>query len=391
VFAGHGEEFREFVTAIGIPDDSWFKQDVLLAQIRAACELPDEKFVDRLHEMIKFMSQPSSVGASERVSRFGTGSLLHRYSQLKNCVEDEDLRDSALALIGNPWLNPHSWSLYVMRPDGTPSTEAHEMVTSWLKQRLIRDFFEVLAADGATDKRRLNYWLHHERAIEDLWLFLGDDAARSFRPNFKEIKKRAAGRTMFLTNAGTPANNAFGMKINGQWIIEFGQTGNACYVYSVNNFPAVLHSPGMIRGDAGGLKVRKAAVERLLHVDSREENWEHRFSNVLGSYGLRHDDPSQTQHSRNESKSNSPPGASANGSQSRTYHWGKSSEKAQSLDMARLEGLRIHARFKIQDNRRVGGALWVLGVDDSYPTLKVQLRAMGFQYKPNRGWWYQGP
>ena len=71
------------------------------------------------------------------------------------------------------------------------------MVEGWLKRRLIKDFFELLARDGAADLRRLNYWLKWEPEISDMWFLLGEDARRNKTEAFLSVRKRMAGRDRF--------------------------------------------------------------------------------------------------------------------------------------------------------------------------------------------------
>jgi len=405
IASGDEERFREFVSFLSVPGNSWLIQDVLLGHVRAVCNLDDQMFLKRLEPMLSLFSAASSARPSEQVSRRGIGMLLHRYAQIANPIEHDELRDLALSLIGNPWLRSQFWAHDVLRPDGSPSHEAQAMVTSWLKQRLIRDFFEVLASDRAAEPRRLSYWLRHEKAIEDLWLFLGDDVWFSVRDGFKEIRKRADGRVMHLINAQTAANNAFGMKINGLWIIEFGQTGNACFVYREKEFPGKLESGGAIRGDSGGLKVPRVAADRLLHFDRGSNRWEREFDRALGKYGLQRE-PSRVSSPARKSVYGSAGSVSERGtggearsattpppvpSEYRRETLGASPTpaKARFIDLEELGVLKEVFEFEIRDNRQIGGALWV-DADDSSAGLRTKLSQMGFVYKQGRGWWFKG-
>ena len=59
------------------------------------------------------------------------------------------------------------------------------MVNSWLKVRLIKDFFDLLSEDRSADSRRLNYWLGFlEPAIQDMWFVLGADAMGDKREDY---------------------------------------------------------------------------------------------------------------------------------------------------------------------------------------------------------------
>ena len=53
------------------------------------------------------------------------------------------------------------------------------MVSSWLKLRLIEDFFGLLSEDGINDQRRINFWKRYVDRISDMHFALGD--CRLFR------------------------------------------------------------------------------------------------------------------------------------------------------------------------------------------------------------------
>jgi hypothetical protein len=165
--------------------------------------------------------------------------LVSRYSRSAATPEDSALRDAAVSVIGNPWLRKSNWDAYVVLENGEPDIQAREMVFSWLKGRLIQDFFELLSDGGTGDVRRLIYWLRFAPYIDDMWFALGSAAQARHDNDFKEFKSRATGRLLDLEGT-TSDNNAFVMRIGEFLAVEFGVTGNAFYLLRWEDLPREL-------------------------------------------------------------------------------------------------------------------------------------------------------
>lgn len=174
--------------------------------------------------------------------------------------------------IGNPWLKRTAWDAAVNHEP------ARLMVNSWLKQRLIKDFFGLLAADGAADLRRLEYWLKWEPQISDMWFVLGSDAQVNRTPEFLDLRKRMSGRDRKLVDTNH-LNNAFVMRIGQLLVIEFGVTGNACYVFAASDFRTSLNKNDLLLYE---LK-QKANAKRLSHMAHWESKFDYELKKLLQS------------------------------------------------------------------------------------------------------------
>ncbi len=152
------------------------------------------------------------------------------------------------------------------------------VVNSWLKQRLIKDFFGLLAADGAADFRRLEYWLKWEPQISDMWFVLGSDAQGNRTPEFLDLRKRMSGRDRKLVDSNH-LNNAFVMRIGQLLVIEFGVTGNACYVFATSDFQTSLDNAVL---NLHQLK-QKAYAKRLSHTAQWEFKFDYELKKLLQS------------------------------------------------------------------------------------------------------------
>jgi hypothetical protein len=152
------------------------------------------------------------------------------------------------------------------------------MVEGWLKRRLIKDFFELLAHDDAADVRRLNYWLKWEPRITDMWFVLGTDARKNRTKKFSDVVARMSGRDRSLTSCPDHRNNAFVMRIGSLLVIEFGTTGNACYIYAASNFATSLDRQGL---SIYALKQKQHSA-RLSHNGQWELKFDEEIRALLG-------------------------------------------------------------------------------------------------------------
>jgi hypothetical protein len=263
---GHVDELKELCAGLGIASNSWFWDEALMAYVRTVCAGEDQSFHQGLSGVLKLVNGRSELKLAQALAVQATGMTVARYSRCAEKPEHPDLRDTSLHRIGNPWLNRTAWDAQVKYEP------ARKMVEGWLKRRLIKDFFELLAHDGAADFRRLNYWLKWEPQITDMWFVLGTDARNNHSTPFMEVRQRMSGQDRTLKD-NNQQNNAFVMRIGQLLVIEFGVTGNACYVFAAADFRTNLEKATFTINE---LKQRGLAT-RLSHIS----NWESRFDYEL--------------------------------------------------------------------------------------------------------------
>jgi hypothetical protein len=336
-------------------------------------------------------------------------------------------------LIGNPWLKRTAWDAVVN------NEPARLMVNSWLKQRLIKDFFGLLAADGAADPRRLDYWLKWEPRISDMWFVLGREAQENRTPAFLELRKRMAGRDRQLID-NNHLNNAFVMRIGPLLIIEFGLTGNACYIFAASDFRANLEQSTFKLVE---LKQRYGVAARLSHSGW---NWEGNFSveighllantslergELTGTHEINRGSPQKNPFIRDTSVnpsrwaatghanktdvsptvrsnaladsnwpspvappvsansiSTSSPYKSANQPGANSGPQSIKRSKISELEVQQLKRLIAKHGLECEDNRPKGGALWVLTAEkDLKPIIASVFSLYGFRFAEGKGYW----
>lgn len=259
-------ELKRVCADLGIPSNSWVWDEALMAYVKLVCQADDAGFKQRMGAVLNLINGKTALKLPPALATRAIAMVVTRYAKCTEHPEHPVLRDSCVEWIGNPWLKRTAWDALVNHEP------ARLMVNSWLKQRLIKDFFQLLAADGAADLRRLNYWLKWEPQISDMWFVLGTDAQSNKSAEFLELRKRMAGRDRLLQD-NNHLNNAFVMRIGPLLVIEFGVTGNACYVFAASDFRTSLNKRILHLTE---LKQRSGAA-RLSHMS----HWESRFDYEL--------------------------------------------------------------------------------------------------------------
>ncbi|MDD0838755.1 EH signature domain-containing protein [Curvibacter sp. HBC61] len=269
-------ELRRVCAGLGISNNSWVWEEALMAYVKRVCQSSDAGFKKHTQSILDLVNGKTSLKLPTTLSIRATAQVVARYARCADHPEQPVLRDTCVEWIGNPWLKRTAW-------DATVNYEpARLMVNSWLKQRLIKDFFGLLAADGAADLRRLDYWLTWEPQISDMWFVLGSDAQTNRTPEFLELRKRMSGRDRVLVD-NNHLNNAFVMRIGQLLVIEFGVTGNACYVFAASDFRTSLDRAVL---NLHQLK-QKADAKRLSHMASWEPKFDYELKHLLQSVPMR--------------------------------------------------------------------------------------------------------
>lgn len=410
-------ELKSVCAGLGIPGNSWVWDEALLAYVRLVCESDESYFKRRLISILTLINGQASLRLPPALSVKSTAMLVKRYARCADKPEHAGLRDTCLEWIGNPWLKKTAWDAHVN------NEPARQMINSWLKQRLIRDFFELLAADGAADLRRLNYWLKWEEKISDMWFVLGTEARFNRTASFRELRKRMEGRYRYLIDNNVQ-NNAFVMRIGPLLVIEFGVTGNACYVFTAADFKADLDRMEL---DVNHDLKQKVNATRLTHQASWEPKFDYELKRLLqaapASRGELRSHHAGTARSapapqtlakptapvRPQSPSASPyagltqrpawPFAAHSSSQANRPTNSVSSDtpsapRTQSkspLDSIQFEQLKVlFAKHKVEweDNRAKGGALWVLIPNkNQLPAVRDVLNLHAFRFVEGKGYW----
>ena len=380
---GNTQELEEVCTGLGIESSSWVWNEAFMAYVLSVCELDDQQFQINLDGVINLIKGNGQIQIPEKISIQAITKCIIRYVQCNSTPEHAVLRDLCVRRIGNPMLDKTKWDAFV---DNEP---ARLMVASWLKQQLIRDFFELLAQDGAADIRRLNYWLRWEQHISEMWFFLGDMAYKDRRNTFISLRERMGGAIRKLIEPNRPENNAFVMKVGDYLVIEFSTKNNAMFLYEGDVASALMK---IETRTTTSLKNLKGFKDKYRHIGY----WESAFDSVLRLAIRNSSKPRSTQASTKSTIS-----GKTNTSQSSTTSV-SSSEKTSNLDipvyvrtpanltlnMDHLLLMAARADIQVDDNRSYGGKLWViLPIRETNREFAKYLEDIGFKYIAGQGYW----
>ncbi len=261
---GDEKELAAVRSALSVPESSWLVRESLLSAVEHGCGKGDGPFRAVLPSLVALLRRHELIQAR------GLAAVLNRYSQLKSPDFHSELHDFSINTWGNPLLQINQPRWHIAGEDAT------RMVTYWLKGRLIEDFFELLSVDGGTDRSRVEFWKRYRESITDMYFALGKDARTRRSEDFVRLR-RTMGTSMLRLEGPSSSNNAFMMVMNGFVVTEFGQKGNAGFVFNRDNMPFELRGTVVESG-----KSNWPYVERLLHTQySNGRTWQDVFEQVL--------------------------------------------------------------------------------------------------------------
>lgn len=278
---GNTEEFDAVTNGLGILDQSWLVQEAAYATIRAACDWSHHDFLNKVRFLLQLLKDHPLIQSR------GLALILIRYTDVPGTPEDPTLLQFALSIWKNPLSHRNlvNWSL--------AGDKATRMVVQWLKSTLIADFFEYLSADGATNNRRVKFWKQYVNSIESMYFALGRSAMRSNDEDVKRLRK-LMGDNLLRMEGGSPSNNGFFMLMRGRVIAEFGEHGNAVYVFHQDHLPFELR--GTIVGTGRTAWKSLPGVHYLSHMDNGHNHgrWEQRFKEYLSqNFNIQPDTPTR--------------------------------------------------------------------------------------------------
>ena len=373
---------------LSIPAESWFWKELILSQVRHLCTLDNTGYLTGLDAVLKLLEGRPAL-ADDALATI----LPRHYASLAEHAHP-GLQDFAVKSWGSPNIfSQAKWSLVEEPIKG--------MVREWLVKEDLRDFFSLLQADQAADQRRLTFWLEYAKQIDFAHFVLGATVWHSPQADYKEMRARKRSRIAQLVD-GSPTNNAFVLKVGDYFFVEFGETGNACYIYRADDVPFDVRRHQHSLHD---LKNKRRAVEHPSHMGS----WEWKFKQILQNFGIFPDrDRRSTQRPSVPPPSRptpapSPPTAPATSSATPVSSGIRVNDMraSQSLGLsqpaqaatpasgdwaARAREIARTHKMELVDQRSKGGCLWVMARWSKHPAADELVR-LGFKFADGRGYW----
>jgi hypothetical protein len=365
----------ELEATLKISPSSWFRSELLIAQVDHVINATDDRFVDYLPLILDRIAH----NRVHRDSHFAH--ILDRYSELPNTPLHRSLRDNAVAWWGNPWLptNQPNWARV------TAATK--RMVTTWLNTEFITAFFRKLSNDGTGDTRRAKFWLNYAPVMSSVHFGLTPQTLRSRDRDIMVLKDKLEGLWTMFRSSGS--NNAFIMFLGPLVLVEFGDAG-AVYGYDVRkrlpfDIASTLEEPKNI---PNSLK----HDTRVLWKGHGSAHWQSELAQVLRErfgilpYQIAPTSENMTE-PRNVRSSTSPRAGNAMPHFDTTHTQGMIANSSVKVFTERaLRHLAKRHGLVVIDERQRGGNLWVRVVNMS-ASVERELKGWGFKHKNGKGWW----
>jgi hypothetical protein len=409
LLAGDKDELNNVLELLRAKE-SWFPRELVLGQINHVVDTYDavsfQEMIDPLLDMLE---------EHKTILDDGLCLLINRYAVSKNLPVHDRLKELIVLRWDNPWLvgAAKKW-----HPNA--SKEAKELVSEWLTSEFIEAFFTKLAEDSSSDTRRMNFWMTYRKQMTHVRFALSQKFMSSTDPDKVFLQKKMQGLCTKL--AGRKNSNAFIIFMGDIVVVEFSAMKNALYIYNTSSGMPFDLSTDLTEelASPNTLKNRQLGDDQN-HKDSLYgyERWEQRIADTLyTNFGVTNDvwKPSKFATSKQLLAST----GSSVGLYSSTG--GLSLDKSSASDVlevpvfnkrlpsqvaidkvlvGRTSWADLFAKpftvellmetakvfdFKVENNKAIGGAIWVR-VDGDNPTRNRVLRNWGFQYKANKGWW----
>ena len=256
--------------SLRLAPNSWFWDDLIRSSIQSIKDINEQDY---------FKIIPRFIDLAEQNVLYTTDiltALLERYAKTsERSKAHEVLKNLALDQWGNPQYDSSAgWN--------NVNADTKRMVIQWFVRADLEAFFKLFSASA--DINRFNYWIKFIDKISFSQIFLGPLALQSQQTQHKKFRELNRGRLKELMGS-TASNNAFLLKIENVYIVDFSDTGNACYAY--NYLPYKDKDRRIFIGELKNkntvLFVGKDGGKIAL---SHSGDWEARFDEQLNSIGI---------------------------------------------------------------------------------------------------------
>lgn len=250
--------------SLRISANSWFWDDLIRSSIKAIKSMKDGAYFQIIPNFLVLLEKNKIYTTDILVA------LLERYANTSDRGKvHEDLKNIALDQWGNPqYESSAGWN--------NVNLDTKKMVVQWFVRADLEAFFRLFSRTADID--RFNYWIKFIDQISFSQIFLGPEALYSQRHEHMHFRKLNSGRLKELMGS-TPSNNAFLLKIDNVYVIDFSDTGNACFLFNILPYKQI--SPKIHITDLKNYN-HKGYIDKLGHIGS----WEGRFDQRLAEIGI---------------------------------------------------------------------------------------------------------
>lgn len=261
---------QKSLESLRIESNSWFWDDLIKSSIHSISTMSESEYLHILPRFIE-LAKTKKLYSLQIIK-----ALLEKYERtsLRSKVH-EDLQYLALNEWGNPQYDSSAgWN--------NVNIQTKRMVIQWFVRADLEAFFRLFS--DSADTNRFNYWIKFINKISFSQIFLGPTAHKSLQPQHKEFRKLNKGRLKELVGS-TQSNNAFLLKIDNIYVVDFSDTGNACYSYKELPYKHIIP-----RVHISDLKNKNTVLFRSEWGEqvalSHAGNWQARFDEKLAELGI---------------------------------------------------------------------------------------------------------
>ena len=256
--------------SLSIAPNSWFWDSLVSSSIKSVKTMKEDDYFKVIPRFLLLLEKNPIYTTAILTA------LLERYaSTSRRTLVHEALKYVCLTQWGNPQYDSAAGWRNV-NPD------TRKMVVQWFVRADLEAFFKLFSQTADVD--RFDYWIKFIDKISFSQIFLGPAAVQSRHAEHRKFRELNHGRLKNITGS-TPSNNAFLLKIDNVHIVDFSDTGNACYGYgdlpfnlskkniTVHELKSKQHS--IFKSDSG----RATSL-------SHSGNWEAKFDEKLAELGV---------------------------------------------------------------------------------------------------------
>lgn len=199
----------------------------------------------------------------------------------------EKLINFLIKTYGDPRENTYKWNNF-------NNKSALSILKGWLNEKDIRFFFENLVEDVQTAQDRKGFWIDYcsDKVVEEAKFIFSKEiiAYKLHRENILGQYSRLKNKKMFwLPKLKT---NIFIMKIKNLMIVEFSETGHACYIYDYNKYKdakidSVLFSNiSREKAKVDNFRNKEIALDIIKHNTSmrHDKDWQKAAKKILDKH-----------------------------------------------------------------------------------------------------------
>jgi hypothetical protein len=256
--------------SLSIAPNSWFWDSLVSSSIKSVKTMKEDDYLKAIPRFLRLL-ETNPIYTKDILT-----ALLERYSVTsKRTIVHEDLKSICLTQWGNPQYDSSAGWRNV-------NLDTKKMVIQWFVRADLEAFFKLFSHTADVD--RFNYWIKFIDKISFSQIFLGPAAVQSRNAEHRKFIELNRGRLKNIVGS-TASNNAFLLKIDNIHIVDFSDTGNACYGYSDLPFNIDKKNITVFELKSKPHSVFKSDSGRGMSL-SHSGNWEARFDEKLAELGV---------------------------------------------------------------------------------------------------------